>query len=290
MGQEGTNRKWELPRSQPVNTLNSAFRLCASKSTVHKDEYKNMMPVRIHNNAKGSKKVFWAAVVMVAVGLLFFPTLNGWPHGWGQVSHVLGACFGCVFLGGLLFLLLLGPRLTLAGFAGPSWIEIGDHFVYANGRGVKTLDWTDIRAIQFEYTNIYQGDDPLPHDSYNTYLKIVLVRGKRLDLCIGCPTPCAANLASVIADKVVEGLQASKSERRRIAAEILGRFGPAGISYLRKNAINGEHDGLRKDATEALQAIERVLPILHAATMDSDDGVTRAANDALRRLENPEST
>ncbi len=243
-----------------------------------------MTSFRIHNQAKGA---FATLVVMVSLITLSILGCELLPTEW-PLSLILRNGLGCVvLLAGVFCILYVGVCFRfIAACGGPYWVEISDRFTYCNRRGVHVLDWTDIRTVQFEYTNVYQGDDPGEQDGYNTYLRIVLVGNKKLAILVeGTPLPSAAKQAGTIVDTLVQGLDARECHRRRFAAEALGRFGPDGLRHLRKVARTGEHECLRTDATEALRNIERAVPLLQRATKDQDETVRNSATEALRRIQ-----
>ena len=91
-----------------------------------------------------------------------------------------------LFIGGFVGLLYVVNGLGVPGtLTRPYWIEISDKLSYKNRRGISHVDWADVRSMHFEYAHIYESDDPLPHDAYNTYLIITLASDQRLNVGVG---------------------------------------------------------------------------------------------------------
>jgi len=149
-----------------------------------------------------------------------------------------------------------------------------------NRSGIQVLDWTEVRAIHFEYHAIYNPDEV---ETYcTTDLVITLCNGGRVSLRVGVLED-AANYSEKILQTLLQGLQSHQSGTRRSAAVALGRFGPDGVRRLRQDS----HDQTRagRDAAEAILKIEEAMPYLQEATADEDEAVRKAATDALRSIQ-----
>ena len=103
----------------------------------------------------------------------------------------LGVPFPIVLcVGGLIALLYFVNGGGIPGsWASPYWVEISDQLSYRNLRGLSHVDWVDVKSMHFEYSHIYESDNPLPHDGYNTYLIITLATDRRLRIAVGSVVP-----------------------------------------------------------------------------------------------------
>lgn len=167
----------------------------------------------------------------------------------------------------------------------PYWIEISDHLSYANRRGVKSLHWDAALFMHFEYTNIFEGDDPLPHDAYNTRLIITLATGQPLKVRVATVVPGATDCIDKIIQTQARALQAAEAKTRLEAIKGLSLLGRVCLERLRDTAKLGEHDCLRRDATAAISKLHEAVPLLRGvATNDADESVRTLANDTASRL------
>ena len=180
-----------------------------------------LTPLRLQN---GDSEVFKMGLQVAAwLGglLLFFVTVWDLVGKGLPLSEVLLSLPGRAFFVGLSMLALFALIYAVngGGIPGsrtrPYWIEISDQLSYQNSRGLSRVDWVDVESMHFDYSHIYQSDDPLPHDGYTTYLIITLATYTRLHIQVGNVEPSAARCVDRILKTLGRGLSASQSKTRQ---------------------------------------------------------------------------
>ncbi len=151
---------------------------------------KALSPLRLENNDVKAFKTITEIIIVIAALSLGVATLRIILVQWVSLSQFLRLV---LTLGSGLFVVLVGMVALLYFINGfgipgsitrPYWIEISERLSYRNRCGIHNVDWTDVQSMYFKYTHIYKGDDPLPHDAYNTHLVITLATGQYLEVDI----------------------------------------------------------------------------------------------------------
>ena len=248
-----------------------------------------LTPLRIRNGDRNTVRSVLGTVAGISALILGFTIV------WDLLAKRLPLSEALVSLPGrtLLIVLFVGAISVLLFFSAgfrirgkPYWIEVSDQLSYRNRRGLSHVDWVDVKSMHFEYSHIYESDDPLPHDAYNTWLIITLATDRRLQIQVGSVIPSAADRIDTIIQALARGFSVNQSTTRQAAVTALSRLGPVCLDNLRHVAKHGEHDCLREDAAEAIEKLQNAVRLLQTVTRnDDDESVRMAAAKAVDRIQ-----